>query len=443
MIGEELAGRYRLLARIAEGGMARVFLAEDLRQGLKVAVKLLRPELAEEPEWVARFRSEADTLSRLRHPNIVRFHDFFRDGARLAIAMEYAPGETLAARLPHHPDGLPWRDALALAGQVLSALQHIHAQGIVHRDIKPANLVVRAGHRVKLTDFGIARLRGSGGTTRTGFMAGTLKYMSPEQIQAQDLDGRSDLYSAALVLYELLCGRPAFDEPTEYLLARAQVESPPPPLRERRPDLPPRLESLILRALNKDPADRFDSATEFRRDLERLWREEHRADGRPPQARAARRNVSPSPQDPTAILPTPLLAAHRSGTDEQAPTPRVRQWAGIGREIRMEPSLPYPSKPMHVTLVHVHVKPEFIDPFIAATRANHEGSIQEPGNRRFDILQNPSDPARFILYEAYASAEDAAAHKQTPHYAAWRDAVAEMMAEPRQGVPMKGLYPEG
>jgi autoinducer 2-degrading protein len=97
---------------------------------------------------------------------------------------------------------------------------------------------------------------------------------------------------------------------------------------------------------------------------------------------------------------------------------------------------------MHVTLVHVHVKPESIEPFISATRANHEGSVREPGNRRFDILQNPDDPTRFLLYEAYASADAAAAHKQTAHYAAWRNAVADMMAEPRQGVPMQGLFPE-
>ena len=98
---------------------------------------------------------------------------------------------------------------------------------------------------------------------------------------------------------------------------------------------------------------------------------------------------------------------------------------------------------MQVTLVHVHVKPEFVDAFIAATRANHEGSVKEPGNRRFDVLQNPEDPTRFILYEAYVSAEDAAAHKQTAHYAAWRDAVAGMVAEPRTGVPMNGLFPQG
>ncbi|MCU0735642.1 MAG: antibiotic biosynthesis monooxygenase [Methylotetracoccus sp.] len=98
---------------------------------------------------------------------------------------------------------------------------------------------------------------------------------------------------------------------------------------------------------------------------------------------------------------------------------------------------------MQVTLVHVHVKPEFVDAFIAATRANHEGSVKEPGNRRFDVLQNPEDPTRFILYESYVSAEDAAAHKQTAHYAAWRDAVADMMAEPRSGLPMNGLFPQG
>lgn len=307
MIGETLAGRYRLLERIAEGGMARVFLAEDLRRGLRVAVKRLRPELAEEPEWVERFRSEATVLSRLRHPNIVRLYDFFRDGGRFAMVMEYAPGETLADLLSRHSDGMPWRDAVILMVQFLSALEHLHGHGLVHRDLKPANLVIGTGLSLKLTDFGIARLKGSGGPTRIGFMAGTLRYMSPEQIQAQDVDGRSDLYSAALVLHELLSGRPAFDQPTEYGLARAQVESPPPDLRERRPDLPPRLESLVLRALNKDPADRFGSAAEFRGHLEDLLREEAcTANGLPvlPTAPPKAPLISP---EPTLILPSPPL----------------------------------------------------------------------------------------------------------------------------------------
>lgn len=302
-IGEELAGRYRLLERIAEGGMARVYLAEDLRQKARVAIKLLRPELAEEPEWVARFESEAGILSRLRHPNIVQLLDFVRDGGCFAMALEFVHGETLADRLRLHPDGMPWRGALALIGQILSALGYIHGHGIVHRDIKPANLVVRADGTIKLTDFGIARPRGSADLTRNGFMAGTLKYMSPEQIQAFDLDERSDLYSTALVLYEMLCGCPAFDERTEYLLARAQVESPPPRLRERRPDLSQPLEVPILRALNKDPSERFESAGEFWVSLENLLRNEPCTAGGPPEGRLAAADDSPFPSEPTLIRP--------------------------------------------------------------------------------------------------------------------------------------------
>jgi serine/threonine protein kinase len=308
-VSRALAGRYRILERIAEGGMARVFLGEDLRQGRKVALKMLRPELAREREWGERFRAEANVLGRLHHPNVIRLHDFLRDGDGFCMVLEYAPGETLADLLLRHPDGLPWRKGVALIGQVLSALHHCHERGIVHRDIKPANLVVRAGGSVKLTDFGIARVRGAGGLTRTGFMSGTLKYMSPEQIRAQTQDGRSDLYSAALVLYEMLCGRPAFDEPTEYELIRAQVEAPPPPLREWRPDLPPRLESLILRALHKDPAERFDSAGEFRQGLEDVLREESCPDACPSAAGMAPRDVRPDALEPTVVLSSRLFKA--------------------------------------------------------------------------------------------------------------------------------------
>jgi serine/threonine protein kinase len=286
--------------------MAWVCLGEDLRQGRAVALKLLRPELVPDRVWVERFEAEAGILGRLNHPNIIRLHDFFRDGAQFGMVLEYAPGATFADLLLRHREGLDWRESLGLIGPVLAALDHAHRRDIVHRDIKPANLVRTADGSVKLMDFGIARVQGAAGLTRTGFMAGTLAYMAPEQIQAQPQDGRSDLYSAAMLLYAMLCGRPAFDEPTEYRLIRAQVEAPPPPLRRWRPDIPVRLERLVLQALNKEPEARFGSAGEFRRALEEVLRERP---GKPADSRAgldAPREVPRHGREPTVVLPARL-----------------------------------------------------------------------------------------------------------------------------------------
>jgi eukaryotic-like serine/threonine-protein kinase len=268
---------------------------------IPLAVKVLHPHALVQEAIRNLFLTEADSLRRLSHPNIVRFHDLFHYMGLLAIAMEFVDGNTLEDVIARHVARARLAGAGALPGmafkrawyyfqQLLGALAATHALGIVHRDVKPSNIMVRKDGIVKLTDYGIARLLNqpdpaqaqkghSGGIT---FAPGTGAYMSPEQVRGSVLDGRSDLYSAAIVLYEMLAGRLPFpiDGKTELMLRLEQVEKPPPPIRTWLVQAPPVLDALFARALAKDPRARFANAIEmgdaFRRALgledTDLWR---------------------------------------------------------------------------------------------------------------------------------------------------------------------------
>lgn len=262
MIGQ-LLGQYRITARLGEGGMGEVYLANDEMLDREVALKMLRPELAHRKEIAERFRAEAVTLARLDHPNIARLHGMSKEAGHLFMVMEFVPGETLFERVARQ-GGLPWRDAVALSAQALDALHYAHAHHVVHRDVKPANLIARPDGRVKVTDFGIARVLGSARATRAGHIVGTLEYMAPEQIRGEEVDGRADLYAAGIVLYELLTGRVPFSATTEYELMRMQLEAPVQPVAG---DVPAWCDAVLTRALAKSPADRYQSAEEFRDDL--------------------------------------------------------------------------------------------------------------------------------------------------------------------------------
>lgn len=304
----ELVGNYRILDIIGSGGMGQVFRGREELLEREVAIKALRPELTQDAEVLERFRLEARTLSRLNHPNIVMLYNFFQQDDRYYMVMEYAHGESLADFMRHYPDGMPWRLAIHLIGQALSALEYAHSKGIIHRDIKPANLMVQSNRMLKVMDFGVARILGTHKLTRTGFMVGTLKYMSPEQILCRDdIDGHSDQYSTALVLYEMLCGRSTFDESSEYEMIRRQVEMPPPSLRDRALQVPPKLEALIMRALSKKPQDRFGSAWEFQQLLESVVREDSPWDE---STRVASHSGTPSGSFPAAETPSSLSKQH-------------------------------------------------------------------------------------------------------------------------------------
>ena len=264
-------GRYELHRRLGRGGMAEVFLARDLQLDRPVAVKVLFPEFANDPAFVARFRREAQAAANLNHPNIVSVFDWGQEHGTYFIVMEYVDGRTLAEIL--RADGpLPPERAVDVATDVAAALGHAHAAGVLHRDIKPGNILVAPSGRVKVADWGIGRAMDAAAEenlTQTGAVMGTATYFSPEQAQGLSLDPRSDLYSLGVVLYESLCGKPPFQGDSPVAIAYKHVQEQPRPPRSLNLDVPPELEAIVLQLLAKDPADRYASADALRDDLRR------------------------------------------------------------------------------------------------------------------------------------------------------------------------------
>jgi len=259
---QRIGERYELRECIGIGGMARVYLAHDRVLNREVAVKILNPALAADPLFVERFRREAQAAAALNHPNIVTIYDTGTTDDTYFIVMEYVPGpnlkEIIRARGP-----LPEGDALTIGAQVATALGVAHAHHLIHRDIKPHNILRGPEGSAKVTDFGIARAAGASQLTATQTVMGTAHYLSPEQALHQPLDGRSDLYSLGVVLYEALTGRVPFDGDSLVAVAMSQVHDPPPPMRQIKPDISSRAEAVVMRALAKDPAARYQSAAEM------------------------------------------------------------------------------------------------------------------------------------------------------------------------------------
>ncbi len=263
-------GRYRIVRKLGSGGMADVYLAEDQELGRRVAIKILDGRHANDDQFIERFRREAKNAAALNHPNIVSIYDRGEAEDTYYIAMEYLDGRTLKELIVGHGQA-PVRVAVEYARQILSALRFAHRHGIVHRDIKPHNVLVDREGRVKVTDFGIARA-GTSQMTETGSIVGTAQYLSPEQARGGEVDQRSDLYSLGVVLYELLTGKTPFEGDTPVEIAMKHLSATPQTPSELRPDIPPELDMVILRALAKDPDDRYQSADEMEADLERVAR---------------------------------------------------------------------------------------------------------------------------------------------------------------------------
>lgn len=302
--------RYRVIEKIGSGGMADVFKAVDEVLGRTVAVKVLHPRYASDPTFVARFRQEAQAAANLSHPNIVNMYDWGRDGDTYYIVMEFVKGTDLKA-LVTREGPLDPRKAAEYAAQVCSALAVAHGYDVIHRDIKPHNIVLTPEGTVKVMDFGIARA-GNSTMTQTGSVLGTAQYISPEQAQGKPLSPASDLYSLGATLYEMVTGRPPFDAATPVATALQQVNDDPVPPRQIRASIPPALEAVILRAMRKNPAERYDSAAEMRDDLRRA------ANGEPP---AGGIYAGGTGADHTSVLP----AVERAPSARPAGTPRVQQ----------------------------------------------------------------------------------------------------------------------
>jgi serine/threonine protein kinase len=262
MIGKTVQ-KYRIERELGSGAMGAVYQAVDTLTERPVAMKVLRAELAHQPELIERFRSEAVTLARLNHPNIAILYDFFLDGEDYYMCMEFVRGQSLESVI-RSAGCLDANMAARIMSQVLAGLTHAHSMGVLHRDIKPANILVTGDGRVKVTDFGIARVLGSSRMTRTGRIIGTLEYIAPERIRGDESDPRSDLYSAGVVLYEMLTGKLPFIGQTDFELIKAQLEQEPPGLGEVHGCASPEeWEAVVGKAMAKSTAERFQTAEDF------------------------------------------------------------------------------------------------------------------------------------------------------------------------------------
>lgn len=258
----QCVGPYVITGLLGQGGMGVVYRAIHIALEQPVALKAIDGAAAADPEIRQRFLREAQLHARLSHPHIVTLHHFFEEPSGFYFALEFVEGETLAALIRRNGTLTTDRCASILS-QVLDALAYAHSKGVIHRDIKPSNILLARDGRAKVTDFGIAKAFGKDGMTATGRRPGTLAYVSPEQVLGEPQDARSDLYSLGVTAYEMATGRVPFDGDSDFTVMRAHVETPPTPPRALREDVDPSLEEMILKALAKRPADRFQSAEEW------------------------------------------------------------------------------------------------------------------------------------------------------------------------------------
>ncbi len=260
-------GDYEIIALLGHGGMGKVFKVRNVISDHVDAMKSLLSYGDGESEAAERFIREIKVLAKLEHPNITSFRTAFRVNEEVLMIMEYVEGSSLSRKLHHRLE--VWR-AVDYTCQVLRALSHAHQSGVLHRDVKPSNILIGADDRVKLTDFGIASLTADPGLTITGGTVGTLYYMSPEQMKALPIDGRADLYSVGVTLYEMITGRVPFRGDSYYSILKANLEHRPIPPNDLVPSLPVELSAIIEKSLEKNPRDRFQTADEFRIALQEL-----------------------------------------------------------------------------------------------------------------------------------------------------------------------------
>ena len=276
-VADVFSNRYEIQRGIARGGMAEVYLARDQLLDRPVAVKVLFPEFARDPSFVERFRREAQSAANLNHPNIVGIYDWGQEQGTYFIVMEYVRGRSIREVVQANGAFTPRRTA-QIGAEIAGALEFAHRNGVIHRDVKPGNVLLTAESDVKVTDFGIARASTGDALTQTGAVMGTAAYLSPEQAQGLSVDGRSDVYSLGVVLYEMVTGAAPFRGESPVAVAYKQVRENPDPPSMHAPDVPPDLEHIILAAMSKDADSRYQTADELRTDLLRFLR------GEPPLA---------------------------------------------------------------------------------------------------------------------------------------------------------------
>lgn len=316
MVGVTFSERYVLGEELATGGMGTVYVAMDTRLERRVALKLMKRELAADPRFVERFRREARSAGALSHPNVAGVYDYGEDQERHFIVMELVEGRDLA-RLLREDGPLDEDRAAHIAGQIADALGHAHSAGVVHRDVKPANVIVGPHDRVKVTDFGIARAQTDTALTATGSLLGTAQYISPEQASGTDVAPSSDLYSLGIVLFEMLTGSVPFTGDSAVAVAMRHVSDPVPRPSSLQPGVSEHMDGVVLKATAKEPRERYIDADEF--------------------ATAVRGRVAASPNTSAATVPLERNAGSTAVLGAGAPATTPEGWPFPGHPPRWDP----------------------------------------------------------------------------------------------------------
>ncbi len=336
-----LSRRYRLGSLLGTGGMAEVFLGEDLRLGRQVAIKVLRPQYSSDTSFLARFLKEAQSEAVLSHPNIVAVYDVGHDLGTYYIVMEYVAGQDLKEAIRADAP-LPVRRALDIVRQICMGVGHAHQKGIVHRDLKPQNVLLTPKDVAKVADFGIARALTDAGTTEPGVVWGTSQYLSPEQASGQSATPASDVYSIGVILYETLTGRVPFEGEDNVAIALQHIQAPVPPMHQLNPLVPRGVIFLTEKALEKDPARRYADGNSFASALAGYMRLGQEVTA-PQQAVQAPVSSVPASQRPAPRAPTPrrtVSAPSRRRAPAAAPLPAKRVSPAL--PVRRARSLPEP-----------------------------------------------------------------------------------------------------
>ncbi len=323
-IGTMLDNRYRINELIGEGGMSNVYKAEDTVGRRTVAVKILREEFSHNQEFLRRFRNESRATAALSHNNIVKIYDVaFTDNVQY-IVMEYIYGVPLNRYITHNGK-VEWKKAAYFTAQVLSGLEHAHSKGIVHRDIKPHNIMLMADGTVKIMDFGIARFSRSETTNMSDQAIGSVHYISPEQARGEDTDARTDIYSVGVMLYEMLTGKVPFEADTPASVALKHIQSEPESPRSLNPNIPPRLEAITMKAMQKKVDDRYASAKEMLDDLKRFLEDPNAEEEKAQEAQGENMQNQPNGEEKKKVK----SKKYRSVNDTYKPLPVIPILTGI------------------------------------------------------------------------------------------------------------------
>ncbi len=382
MIGKIFGNRYRLMELIGEGGMALVYKAECSLLCRTVAVKILRPQFANDAEFVERFRREARAAASLSHPNVVNIYDVGQEDGMDYIVMEFIPGETLKSIIKREAP-LAIDRALEITRQIAAALHHAHQRNIIHRDIKPHNILVTPDGQIKVTDFGIARAISAGSFTQTGMVVGSVHYSSPEQIRGGVVGPQSDLYSLGCVLYELLTGEVPYTGDTSIAIALRHLQGNAVPAGELRPEISQSVESIIEKAMAVDPAQRFPTALAMLKEIALV------------QARRSRESELPDVTE----MPTEIWAGVRD--QEPAGANQKRHWlpwvlAGFGGSILFVFILTY----LFLNGVFTPPRPEVRVPSLVGKEFNEARELLRERNLRIKVINrlfNSDYPNGFVI----------------------------------------------